>query len=464
MQSRWRARLSARVALYLMLGVLLILLASLTAAGLRVAHANSAGGNMPVIHWDPGMIYAGQNNGNPWGPVGENTIVHGANFDPKMQLRLVISPGDSNSNPAVCQQTGITTQVATVTTDSTGSFTQNFPWPSAAGQVNQAYSICSRRVSNNTIVSNLDDGPFTVLSSSPPLITLSASSVAAGNSITVAGQYWVPPQPVSVIIASCADCGGAVLVANTGTTSAGLNSGLFSVSIPIPTTAIAGNYVVDALTTTGLDANYTSGVKHLAITAAPTTPPSPTPTLQPSPTLTPTAQASTTPVATVTTSGANGTVTATSNGSGGTTGTGTGTSSGSSTSGILFALICIAICFFMIAAIILIWLLLRRRLAGYTTQRPPYRSPSQAGRFGQSSPANYPPPFAQSSGIPIPAGNSTPPLPPPPQQGGTGGYPTYGQYGHQTGNQAQLLNSMPTEAYDAQRAYSMQQGNAQNAS
>jgi hypothetical protein len=118
----------------------------------------------------------------------------------------------------------------------------------------------------------------------------------------------------------------------------------------------------------------------------------------------------------------------------------------------------------MIAAIILIWLLLRRRLAGYTTQRPPYRSPSQAGRFGQSSPANYPPPFAQSSGIPIPAGNSTPPLPPPPQQGGTGGYPTYGQYGHQTGNQAQLLNSMPTEAYDAQRAYSMQQGNAQNAS
>jgi len=26
------------------------------------------------------MIYAGQNNGHPWGLVGENTIVHGANF------------------------------------------------------------------------------------------------------------------------------------------------------------------------------------------------------------------------------------------------------------------------------------------------------------------------------------------------------------------------------------------------
>ncbi|HEV2579395.1 MAG TPA: hypothetical protein VGT44_00970, partial [Ktedonobacteraceae bacterium] len=330
MQPRWRRRLST--VLSLLLGVVVVLLlASLSAPVTHVAFANPAGGNLPVIHWDASMIYAGQNNGYPWGPVGENTIVHGANFNPNTQLHLILAPGDSNSNPAVCRQPTVTVLVATVTADTTGGFTQSFPWPSAAGQVNQAYSICSLRMSNNTVASYLDDGPFTVLSSSPPLIALSASSVAAGNAITVTGRYWVPPQPVSVIIASCADCGGAVLVANTGANSTGLNSGSFSVSIPIPATAKPGDYVVNALTTTGLDANYTSGVKRLAITAAPTTQPSPTPTptLQPSPTTSPTVTAtattaaSATPAASATSNGASGTVTTTSNGSSGTTGTGT---------------------------------------------------------------------------------------------------------------------------------------------
>lgn len=83
------------------------------------------------------MIYPGQNNGDPWGPVGENAIVHGANFSPNTQLRLVVSPGDSNSNASVCKQSAVTVVVATITTDSSGGFTQNFPWPATANKVNQ---------------------------------------------------------------------------------------------------------------------------------------------------------------------------------------------------------------------------------------------------------------------------------------------------------------------------------------
>jgi hypothetical protein len=89
------------------------------------------------------MIYAGQNNGYPWGPVGENTIVHGANFSPNQQLHIIIVPGDSNNNALVCKQAGVT--VATVLTNNSGTFDQSFPWPAPAGQINrttQAFKYC----------------------------------------------------------------------------------------------------------------------------------------------------------------------------------------------------------------------------------------------------------------------------------------------------------------------------------
>jgi hypothetical protein len=390
--SRRQAKRCAKVVLFALIGIALIAFASRAAP---VADAARAGGSAPVIHWDPGMIYAGQNNGNPWGPVGEVAIVHGANFSPNAQLRLVVSPGDSNKDPSVCQQPVVTVSVGNVTTDATGGFTQNFSWPAAANHVNQGYSICSMLVSNSSVASSQDDGPFTVLSSSPPAIGISASTVAVGGTVTVTGQNWVPPQPISIIIATCAACGGATVAANASATSAGLNSGSFSVAIPIPSTAKPGSYVVDALTQTGLEAYYTTGVKNLAITAAPTTP-TPTPTTQPSPTPSPTtlatAASSPTPIASATTSGSSGTVTTISNGSGGSTGA--GTSGGNSRSGMVIILVVIAIILFLIAAVILFMLMQRRKRSGDTAipqhaQIPPgpqfgqYGQPGQPGQYGQ---------------------------------------------------------------------------------
>src|SRR5207249_998190 len=196
-------------------------------------------GNGPIIHWNSSMIYAGQNNGNPWGPVGENASVNGENFPVNKQLRLVLVAGDSNSSPGACK-TPVTT-VSSLMTDNTGKFAHNFSWPVSAGQMNKEYSICALLASSGSVVSSRDDGPFTVLAASPPVIALSASSVMVGGTLTITGHSWVPPQPVNINIAGCADCEqGSTEVTSTVVNSTGLNNGSFSVNVTIPASTKTG--------------------------------------------------------------------------------------------------------------------------------------------------------------------------------------------------------------------------------
>src|SRR5213593_1026097 len=82
----------------LALGLLLMMMGSVY----QSSAARAAGGG-PIIHWNSSMIYAGQNNGNPWGPVGENASVNGQNFPPNLGVHLVLAQGDSNNNPAICK-------------------------------------------------------------------------------------------------------------------------------------------------------------------------------------------------------------------------------------------------------------------------------------------------------------------------------------------------------------------------
>ncbi len=430
------------------------------------APAAHAGGSGPIIHWDSSMIYAGQNNGYPWGPVGENTIVHGANFPPNTALRLAIAPGDSNQDATICTQPVVTIPITNLTTDATGSFTENFAWPSVAGQVNQIYSICSLLESNYSVASSHDDGPFTVLTSDPPVINFSASSVAAGGAITITGQNWVPQQQVSVNIAGCAACNpGNTEVTHGNTTSAGLNSGSFSLTLTIPAATRPGSYVVDALTSSGLEAFYTTGVKHLTITPSTTSNPSPTATAQSSPTTstsmtaTATTAHSPTPGTTKTTMAASGTTTNTTN----TTGTGTSGANSSSNTGdsgntnLVLVLVGIALILFLIAAVMLFILMRRRgRKSANALQQPVSPSfPSSplspfppspvpfAGQFGQpgqfnqasSSPGIYPPGFYPQQGQPV--------------QTGTMQSMQQGYWQQPPGNNAPPLYGQATGAYDA---------------
>lgn len=368
------------------------------------APAARAGGGGMIIHWDTSMIFAGQNNGYPWGPVGENAIVHGANFSPSQQLNLIVVPGDSNNNATLCQQAGIT--IATVETDTSGTFTQNFKWPASAGQVNQEYSLCTKLASDGTsIISSQDDGPFTVLTANPPVIDISPASVQAGGTVTVTGHNWVPPQQVSINIAGCAACEpGNSEVTNASTTSHGLNDGSFSVSITIPASTKPGSYVVDALTPSGLEAFYTTGVKHLTIAGSSVTSP---PTAIPSPSAQATVSATSVSTATATTS-----VSSTGNAN-----TGSSDNGGNSNTFVLILLIVIALVLFAIAGIVIFKAMQRSRNQDHPVETAQYMQRMQQGasppNFAQPqplppgwTPSNFNQPTQQASYTPIPQGQS----------------------------------------------------------
>ena len=254
------------------------------------AHA-IANASAPVIHWDQSMLFPGQNNNNPWGPVGEAAVVHGTGFTSGQQLKLIIVPGDSNSTPTACQPASYTSPnsavVGQATVSTSGTFDANFTWPGGIGNTGSSpvlNSICALNASDNTVISSKDDGPFTVLTQNLPIVSLSTNTISAGESITVSGQNWVPPQQLTINIAGCEECDpGNTTLANVPVNSTGQNTGSFSTSIVIPTTATPANYLVNVLNQNGtLDAYHIgAGVQHLAVTASLITP---TPTVAASPT------------------------------------------------------------------------------------------------------------------------------------------------------------------------------------
>lgn len=342
------------------------------------AHASGRGNNNPIIHWDQSMIYQGQNNNNPEGPVGETAVVHGSGFSANQALALVIVAGDSNSDATNCQppNSGSSVQVGTVNTDSSGNFNATFAWPSGVGSSDKPHknSICAYSTdSNPTLVSSRDDGPFTVLTENKPTFSLSTTSVAAGNSLTITGQYWVPAQPLNITIASCADCDpGNNNVVNATASSVGLSTGTFSVNVPIPATIAANNYVVNVTSQAGpLDAYHISGlgVKQLAISAATVTP---TPTAAPSPSAT----VATTPTTVATAISA--------------TATGSSNSGGGSNSTAMILLIVLAVLLLAVGGGIILFMLAQRKKQAENANGPVGGSQTQPGSFGsgQANPFN----------------------------------------------------------------------------
>ena len=307
------SRPAQRCARHLISGVFALALLLVTLVGAAFAGTSSvhAATSSPIIHWDASMTYPGQNKGNPWGPVGEPAVVHGAGFTAGEQLKLLVVPGDSNADAGACKPVAYSAPdasvVGQVTVASSGDFDATFAMPGGLGLAKPGVieSICAIKASDNSVVSSHDDGPFTVLSQSKPTFSVSANSVAAGGSLTVTGQNWVPAQQLNITIANCADCAPTTGIANVKTSSKGNNSGTFSVTIPLPADAQTGNYLVNVSNNNGLlDANHLTGVgvKQLAITA-----PQATPTVTPSssPTVTVTASATTTKTTTATTGGNN---------------------------------------------------------------------------------------------------------------------------------------------------------------
>lgn len=292
------------------LATLLPLLVIVGARG-PVVHA---GGCSPCIHWDSNMIYAGLNNGNPEGPVGENATVHGTGFSAGQTINFALVQGDINNSGDPLHFCNLGSPKVPLPgiadTDGAGKFDYSFTWPAAASS--NLWSICSYDSVNSAIGSE-DDGPFSVLTSSPVMVSLNKPSFQAGETVPVTGLNWLPgsQRSIFVYIGPCVDCGGAPIASATTTSAA---DGSFTVNLTIPTNAAPGNYLVSANGYNGLldvgQANSipitVTGAIPTATTAAPT--------------------ATTAPTATSTTV------------VGGTTG-GTHTSSGGDNTGLLIALI-----------------------------------------------------------------------------------------------------------------------------
>jgi len=375
------------------------------------AHASNTGKNTPIIHWDQSMIYQGQNNGNPEGPVGETAVVHGTGFTANQALELVVVAGDSNSDATNCQlpSAGTSVLVSTLNTDASGNFNATFAWPADVGESGKVRknSICSFSTdSDNTLVSSRDDGPFTVLTDNKPAFSLSPARIAAGNSITVTGQNWVPAQPLNITIASCADCDpGSNNVASATTSSVGLNTGTFSVNVPIPATMAANNYVVNVTSQAGpLDAFHINGlgVKQLAITASTVTP---TPTTAPSPSVTAVSTQTVTAAPTTTTN------------------SNTGSSNGSGNSPLMIILIVFAVLLLIIGGIIFFVLAQRKKQTTEPASGSPATPPgpfgaNQANQFNTLRTPVTPFPQGQPMSTPGQFGNAA---------NNNGAYPGYNQ-------------------------------------
>lgn len=352
----WWQRLAA-------LGVVLSLsVAALAASGAPAARA--AGGDA-IVHWDSSMIYAGKNNGYPYGPVGEHAVIHGENFVGNIgqTVKLKLIPGDINNPPgggsAAGMCSGATTKISigTVEVDSAGKFDFNFDWPSAANH--GQYSVCVYD-STDAPAANFDDGPFTVLSAGRPSISLNKTTVAAGSTVTVSGKNWVPPQTIHVLVGPCMFC-DAQPIANKDVTSGGLNSGTFSVTLTIPQSVAPGQYAVGAFSDNGvLDVGF-NGVKKITVTAPAT------PTVGP----TATVEATSTAVA----------------GAGGSNNGDTGSGQDNNTV-LLVALIAGLIGLLFIVLVVAIVLLLRRR------------PEQQPGQPGPSLPGGYPSGGSPAQGYP----------------------------------------------------------------
>lgn len=339
-----------------------------------------AAGDGPIIHWDSSMIYGGQNDGNPTGPVGENAIVHGANFLPDVQVSVILVQGNSNGNPSLCKAPVAT--VGTVTTSSSGTFLLGFTWPAQAGAINSKYSVCSVSGSSGLPASYRDDGPFTVLSAGHPTFSVSPSSVQAGSSVTVSGQNWVPPQQVTISIT-----GSSQLLNETQTTS-GLNSGTFSVSYTVPANAQAGSFAVNVTASSSV---LRAGTQNLAISVPATPTPTPSATPSPTPSVTPTGSATVTAAGTAT---AGGTPTGASSSSGS---TGTGSSGGGPSPLILGVL----------GAIMLVLLTSIGLIVYMVLHRTPESQKRLVSPTGSPPPAQYMGNIFPSSGHPT-AQNPTP--------------------------------------------------------
>ncbi|MGC9075835.1 MAG: hypothetical protein ACP5HT_01090, partial [Conexivisphaera sp.] len=166
-----------------------------------------------------------------------DVVVTGAGFEP-----------NANVNVSIYSSTGLVNST-NVTTSSTGGF---------------SYTFVQNFTASGTYIVNATEGgcsPSQTITVLPPTVTVTPTRICHCGTITVAGDHFYPNSTITVELAS-----GNTNSYYTNITTAGI-TGNFTLPIPLPSNATAGNYNVNATDAFGNSASQTITVEYANVTA-----------------------------------------------------------------------------------------------------------------------------------------------------------------------------------------------------
>ena len=255
------------------------------------------------------------NNAPLVGHVGTRVEIDGSNFPNNATVNLFTTPAYSTSkckasslkNPSNYGLTPFDSS-PTTNTDGQGSFQLSTTWPTNANQATTNYYVCAIASSSNNNNNNNDNNnnsgssqqgtaaalsaknnSFTVAQpaqirvsaqsaqSAPPAQPGGSVTINAGDTVTVNGTGWLPPQQIAVDIESS---NGILTSTTVPASSVDSMSGNFSVSLSIPTTADPRDYDVKVYAPNEPTMTQTMSAAITVNASGDTTPQANTPTAQ----------------------------------------------------------------------------------------------------------------------------------------------------------------------------------------
>jgi hypothetical protein len=221
---------------------------------------------------------------SPIGHPGTKVDITGQGFTPNSTIQLY-----TTADPNQCRAGGSLAQFSSQPIEAVqgnGTFDLQTTWPNNANQPGTAYYVCA--LSSTTAGEQAISGQtFSV--ASPVTVSASSTSVNPGDTITITGDNWLPPQQLQVSIIPSQGGTNNNVIANTTTTPDG--NGHFSVNLTINSDAQPGQYGVSVVATN--EPTLTNQPNNMIITVNALATPTPTPTATPTPTPTPTATVTT---------------------------------------------------------------------------------------------------------------------------------------------------------------------------
>lgn len=242
-------------------------------------HAAPAGGQ--IIITKPSV------NGQVIGHPGTAVHINGSGLTPDGSYNLYITTDNTKCTDGDPGTLGLQPFAPATVTVAGGAFSLDTTWPTSASTPQTPYSICAANSAALTGAKIASTNAFTV--AQPVTLDVTPNSVAPGQTVTITGSNWLPPQQLNVSVV-VGNSDAPALVANDNVQPDA--TGSFSIQLQIPQNATPRTYAIRAYATNETTMNQ---VKNDALTVAqaatptPTATPSPTPT--PSPTVTPTSQA-----------------------------------------------------------------------------------------------------------------------------------------------------------------------------